>query len=480
MLSNGRGTRQWVRATQSLLSNDPDGWVGNQSGPAWFLSGDGIPQPPNWTRYGYRRYAGGGVGSAAYGDRPVSVEALAGPGILPSIRRATNLIVGPVVGTTWRYFTTSSGSDYTDVRQGDEVTRRPLWTTDPQLIGNLPGGDQGRPTIPRPLRLGAHEFWETLVTHALWWGMGAMLYVPDTFGQPLAGTLRIANPAMWGWTDDGRFVLDPDGDHPLESGYDGEFQVGPVEWRMRLVRGWSPHDRETVAGVLPSSGLMVSTGERMNSYLGSVLGSGVPAGVLKVSTPDFDQTRADRLKERWMDAHGGVKKSVAVLNAGVDFTPLQLKPVDADVVNAKGAHLVEVAHAFGLSAADLDGSNGGTSLTYQNLKDARRARLDDVLAILGRHVEDFVTGLLAYGTSMRVDWLGYLSTDAREQLEFVKQGLADGWLSAAEVRDRVALRPRDDVPNSIEKKAAVPAQLEPFTGGQQKQNDEQEQEGAAA
>lgn len=438
--------------------NSPDGWVGDQNGPAWFLSGDGMPQPTNWTRYGYYRSARGGYGHE-YPTRPVSVEALAGQGILPAIRRATNLIVGPVVGTTWRYFA-NAGTDYTDVRQGDEVRTRPLWTIDPQLIGNLPGGDQNRPTIPRPSRLGAHEFWETLFTHALWWGTGAMMYVPDSFGQPLAGTLRIANPAMWGWTEDGRFVLDPDGEDPLESDFDGSFYVGGVEWRMRLVRGWAPFDGDTPAGVLPSSGLVVSTGERMNSYLGSVLSSGVPAGVLKVTQPDFTKTKADALKARWMEAHGGSRKSVAVLSAGVDFTPLQLKPVDADVVHAKGAWLVDIAHAFGLSAADLDGSNGGTSLTYQNLKDARRSRLDDVLAILGRHGEDFVTGLLPYGTAMRVDWLGYLSTDAREQLDFTDRMLSLRLGSPAEGRDRLGLRPRADVPDMIEKPAPVPAQLQ--------------------
>lgn len=458
-----------MRATDSLLGNSPDGWVSNQDGPIWFMGSDqGMPEPPNWTAYGYHRHAGRYGSNQAYRSRPVSAEQLAGRGILPSITRATNLIVGPVVGTTWRYYA-GSALDLSDVRQGTEVQSRPLWTVDPQLVGRLPGGEDPyvRPTVPRPLRISAHAFWETLAAHALWWGKGALMYAEGSGGAPLAGTLRIANPAMWGWTDDGRFVLDPDGDDPLESDYDGGFDVGPVRWCMRLLDGWAPVDGETASGVLPRSGLVVTTGERTNSYLASVMGSGVPAGVLKVSTPDFNQDKADALKRRWMQAHGGVRKSVAVLSAGVDFSPLQLKPVDADVAATKGSWLVEVAHAFGLAAADLDAATGtGGNITYANLGERRRARLDDTLAIPGRRMEDFISSLLPYGTSMRVDWTGYLSTDAREQVEFVERTQAMGLASPAEGRDRLSLRPRADVPDTIK-----PAQ---------QQQPEQGQEGAAS
>jgi hypothetical protein len=465
--------RGWVRSTEgTILSNSPDGWVSGQGGPAWFLSSDATPAPPEWTRYGYRRYITAGS-ARLYGNRPVDAEQVGGIGILPAVTRATNLIVGPVVGTSWRYYA-NAGTDFTDVRQGDEVQARPLWTIDPQLVGRIPGGEANRPTLPQPLRVSGHAFWETVLTHALWWGKGAVLFVEDAFGQPLAGTLRVANPARWGWTDDGRFVLDPDGDDPLESDFDGAFDVGPVQWKMRLVDGWAPVDGDTPSGVLSRSGLVVTAGERMNSYLANVVGTGVPSGVLKVSTPDFDATRADALKSRWMQAHGGTRRSVAVLNAGVDFTPLQLSVVDADLVNAKGAWLVDLAHAFGLSAADLDASNGGTSLTYQNLQDARRARLDDTLAIPGRRVEDFVSSLLPYGTAMRVDWSGYLSTDGRQQLEFVEKGLAGGWLSPAEARDRTGMAPRDDVPDEVEEKAATPPQLQPFTGEEPDDAEEQD------
>jgi HK97 family phage portal protein len=213
---------------------------------------------------------------------------------------------------------------------------------------------------------------------------------------------------------------------------------------MVLLRGFSPNDGNVAEGALTRSGLLLKTGEAMGSYLSGIMASGVPAGVLKVNVPNFGPTDAEGLRAKWMEAHGGVKKSVAVLNAGVDFTPLQLSVVDSDVVNARGSWLVDVAHAFNLSSAYLDASTGsGGNITYANLADRRRDLLDLTLADWGRSLEDLVTALLPYGQKMRVDWSGFLNTDPNQDLAFVRQGLEMGYLSTDEARDRLGLPPLD-------------------------------------
>lgn len=447
-----RPAREYVRTNgQSIRDNTNDGWV-TSNGPVWWLGSDNAffgavgPHGPEWGAYGIPPYNGPPIGRKnEWGGGFVKGEWLTGRGILPAVTRATGLIVGPVVNTQW-LFTNGTSTDERVPVNGSPINVRPapLWVNDPQLAGNNPGGEPEAPTLPQARRLGPHDFWSTLLAHAVWFGAGALLYVTDSSGQPLAGTLRVVNPTKWGLTVDGRFMLGPDTDEPLEADFDGTFTVGTVTWHMRVLRGFAPHDGETAGGALTRSGLILSTGETMNNYLNSTLTSGVPAGVLKVSTPNFGQADAENMKQRWMQAHGGSRKSVAVLNAGVDFTPLSLSVVDADLVASKGAWLVDIAHAFGLSAAWLDTSMGsGANLTYANLTDRRRDHVDNSLADWGRGLEDFVSALLPYGVVMRIAWSTYVNTDPAQDMAFVEKALALDLITRQEARERLRLFPAD-------------------------------------
>ena len=448
-----RGPREWVRSYNPMIDNGSVRWNGPRDGYlqdyvsdqafAWMgLDGPETGQPvgPDWVDYGLTRppYNGGPVGryeewggQAAVPDRYLSAD-----GILPAITRCTSVIVGPVIRTSWRYFKNNPGMSL-DVRRGEELERRPLWTIDPQLTGRLPGGGADRPLMSAVRRLGPHDWWRTLLTHAIWFGRGTAMWVLDANDEPLAGTLRIVHPQMIAMDSENRWVLDPDGELPLTSDTNGDFAVGGVRWRVRSLRGLPPHDDVTPEGVLMRSGLLLRTGTKLNRYLDSATQSGVPSGVLKVSTPNYGETEANDLKRTWMRAHGGSKRSVAVLNSGVDFSPLQLSPVDADVVAGKKVLLTDIAHAFGLSSAWLD--SGADSLTYANVSDRRRDLLDHTLADWGRSVEDFVTAQLPYGHSMKIDWTGYLNIDPKNDLEFVRQGLEMGYLTKAEARERLGM-----------------------------------------
>lgn len=416
-----RGDREWNGQPDSpMRRNYPDGslldpiyWVGSDSATS-----------VDWGLYGA---APGWVNSN---------------GILPAVTRATALIVDPIAITTWRFYKHAAVDRPTDVHISDEEVIRPLWIYDPQLTGKIPGGEAGRPTIPRPKRLGGHQFWKTALVHALWWGQSAILFATDFTGQPLAGTLRVVNPDRWNYTDDGRFVLLSDEGDDLESDFDGGFDVGGIRWEMRILHGFPPSDGVVAQGVLPRSGLILDTGTKMNSYLNGILGNGVPSGVLSVAVPNYSKPQAEALKEQWMSAHGGARKSVAVLSAGIDFTPLQLNVVDSDAVKAKGANLVDIAHAFNLSAGMLDTAVGtGSNLTYTNLGERRRDLLDQTLAGPSRNLEDMITSMLPWGISMSVEWGGWLTTDPNQGIPFVTAGLRDGWLTVPEVRNILSVTP---------------------------------------
>lgn len=407
--------REWVRATDSILTNGPpDGWMAS-NGPVWWVGSDNAwsgrvgPAGPQWDAYGVTLPPDVPTDRHGfYGGRPVQGHHLTGRGVLGAVTRATNLIVGNVIRTEWKIHKSPVGIGAAEYEIGPVATGTPLWIADPQLTGAIPGGVEYRDIPSRPNQLGPHDFWRTLLTHSVWFGAGAMLYQIGSGGQPLAGTLRIVNPANWGVADH-RYVLHPDSAEPLTSDADGVFYVDGQAWHMRVLRGMPPMDDSTAGGALTRSGLVLLAGENLNSYLATTLQSGVPAGVLKVSTPNFTGDDAAALKQRWMQAHGVSGKSVAVLNATVDFQPLSLSVVDADIVRAKGANLVDIAHAFGLSSVWLDASIGGTSITYANISDRRRDLVDHTLADWGRSVEDFISALLPYGQVMRINWLSYIT-----------------------------------------------------------------------
>ena len=346
-----------------------------------------------------------------------------GGSLIPAITRATQVIVSPVVRTNWRL-----------------ASRGPLpqWIVAPMLAGKMFG--PLLPAFPAPRRLHSHDFWSTLLTHALWWGRGAFIFQESEDGQPLAGTMRILNPFMVGF-EGGRWVLDPGSDDPLVSDAEGGFRIGPVRWQMKLLRGLPPHDPsdDHFGGVLVRHSETFGIAAHIQSYSKNVFHQGIPAGVLKVSKPNFGQEDADALLSAWKRAHGGDRRGVAILNSTVDFSPVSLNPVETDLTRVHKASTMDVARAFGLSAAWLD--EGGDSLTYANMVDRRRDLVDHTLAEWGASMMEVLTTILPAGQRLEINWAKYTSGDFSIQLDNAIKGFQAGLLTMDEARDLLDLGP---------------------------------------
>ena len=63
----------------------------------------------------------------------------------------------------------------------------------------------------------------------------------------------------------------------------------------------------------------------VRQYASGVFQSGVPAGYLKSTQPSMTQEQATQLKAAWLAQHGNAKRSIAVLNATTDFTPISIQ-----------------------------------------------------------------------------------------------------------------------------------------------------------
>jgi hypothetical protein len=393
--------------------------------PSWWVGHDqfdGTPIGPNGPGEGFGY---GWDGRGAERNRSWWNEPRGGSSILPAVTRCTTVIVNPIVRTEWQ------------VVKGETHVPTPLWVKDPMLRGGIPGPMES--AFPWADRLTSHTFFQTLLTHAIWWGRSAFICQEGADGQPLAGTLRILNPFMLS-NEGGYWVIDPYGENPLPTDYDGRVNVGGITWRLFVMRGLPPNDDQAPEGVLLRHFDTLRLGARIHSYQLGTFGNGVPAGYIKVLTPNFGEDKAQKLKQAWMDAHGGERKSVAVLNAQADFTPIQVKPVDNETTLLKHSHLVDVAHAFGLSASWVD-TSAGASLTYANITEKRRELLDISLTGWGQQLMECLDPCLPNGTTMRIQWDRFTAPDLIAQATTLTQAIQAGWMTVDEARERVGLQP---------------------------------------
>jgi HK97 family phage portal protein len=210
-------------------------------------------------------------------------------------------------------------------------------------------------------------------------------------------------------------------------------------------------------------------GRQIQDYASGTFRSGVPAGYLKVSTPDMSQDKADKLKANWLRNHGGDRRSIAVLNATTEFVPLNLSPVDAELAQVERLNIAEVAYAFALDPNTL-GVTLASAMTYTNLRDAWLNHRDFGLGPWIAAVQDTLTALVPAGQSVTVDLDGFANPTRQDRYTAYKTGIDAGIITVDEVRQWEGLPPKPAAATST-----IPPQLVPFTG-QDEQDPEDDQE----
>lgn len=412
-----------VRASASLLLNDPDGWVTNQGAP-WPWDAD-VPNTPVWW-VGESRETGGPIGPhgpwTAAGGLPAAVE------------RATGVIVGPLVTLPWRLYRGSWRND-----ASAEPFQPRLWMSDPMLCGNVPGPSGA--VFPIHRRRPAASVWGTWMRHALWFGRGYVTFAEtgdpgagDPFAEPVAGTVLNLLPNMIELRDDGGWRIGDD-QSGVDVDPDGRYQLAGRTWRLLAL--WEPIGDGT--GVFGRHARDLGLAVHVRNYASSTFRSGIPNGYLKVTQGQPTQAQVDQLKERWMDAHGD-ERGIAVLSAAVDFQAITVKPTDAQLTGVDDMVLRMVAHAFTLSGRTLDSGAAATN-SYANIQDERHDRVDDSVMPWKRVLEDTLTSVLPYGTWHEVDLRGYLESDTTKRTGYYQAMTGMGAMTVDEVRRLERLPP---------------------------------------
>lgn len=376
-----RGNLLTATDGRDVLLNSPDGWEVEQPWLWWTGSGGPFGNPiPG---------ANNGLGS----------------GSIPAVARATGLIVDTIGTLPWHVY-----------RGDTERLTTPTWLADPQALRY-----DGRVVDTAQLvdaRLSKVDFWCDWIRSALWYGDG-FAYVPvrDDTGAP--------KPPLW--------LLHPEDVRVVEGQYFVDDVRIPATHLIHL-RGQTPIVGGRGTGVLTRFSADLAVAQSLRTYIGGAFSAGVPAGYLKTTTPNITKDQADTLKARWMEQHGGSRRSIAVLNATTEFHPLTWSPVDTEAAAFATLTLGQIELMFGLPVSMLGGP-AGKSLDYSTTELRMMELLQlTLLPWIGR-VEAVLDAQLPRGTDSRIEVGGLLRADMKTQMETLEIGLRTGLITLDEGRE---------------------------------------------
>lgn len=425
----GLGNIHTATDGRDILINSPDGWEVDQQHLWW----DG---PAN----------GDGTGGP-FGNPPPDADL--GPSMAgwapPVMTRCLQLTADKIASMPWKTY------------RGREQIVTPAWITDPQNLAN----DGRRQTVTTKLvRKSNVDFWAEHLRSMLLLGEG-ITYTPrvrdanDEPTGPIVAPLYNLNPRHLELTSDGRWwVPDPDtvdGDYPGWAEIDSrELLVTRYIVRVGKKRG---------LGILSAHAADLGFAAHVRGFADNLLRRGVPNGWLKSSKPDLTQQQADQLKNAWMKSHGGVRKSIAVLNATTEFFPIQLDPQTMQYLDMKRLSAWEIALAFGVPPGKL-GISMGDSMQYSTLEMANTEYVQDTLMGLAAKMEAAIDAVLPTGTELKIDFNTMLRADTRARYESYEIGLRAGFLTKDEVRAFEDLPPLPEDTPAVEAEESTPVEIQ--------------------
>lgn len=171
--------------------------------------------------------------------------------------------------------------------------------------------------------------------------------------------------------------------------------------------------------------------------------SAMPSGLLS-HPKQLTEPAAKRLAESWEQMHGGGNKwRVAVLEEGLSWTSIGIKPDEAQFIETRNLQALEITRAFGVPPWMVGVSTQGTSLTYANVEQQQIAFVTHTLrAWMVRWEQALNSALLADPAlffEFNADAL--LRGDLKSRYEAYQIGRTGGWLSVNDIRARENMNP---------------------------------------
>jgi HK97 family phage portal protein len=149
------------------------------------------------------------------------------------------------------------------------------------------------------------------------------------------------------------------------------------------------------------------------------------------------QEQADRLKEAFTKRHGGVSRShaIGVLSGGAAWTPLSVRPDEAQFLETRRYSAAEIANLYGVPV-ELVGDGGTQGAKGYVTGVAMRFRLWYLTGLLPRitRLETALSSCLPRPAYVKFNTNALLRMDPAERTAFYQAAQLGEWMSRNEIR----------------------------------------------
>ena len=312
----------------------------------------------------------------------------------------------------------------------------------------------------------AFDFKQTIFAHVLLWGNGYAEIDRSRSGVPRALWLMAPDRVRPGRLDDGSLAYEVQQSN-------GDNVILPAS-RVLHFRGLG-FDGVEGYSVVEVGAQSMGLGMAMERYGSEFFGNGAhPGGVLEHPNQLDDETH-ERMRKSLLETTGaGNWLSPLILEDGIKWQSIGLKPSDAQVIESRKFQITEVARWFRIQPHKLADLERATiaNIEQQNIEFVT----DTIMPWAVRFEQEVDTKLLGEPkvfSRFKLD--GLLRGDIKSRNEAHKIGREWGWLSANDIRTREDMNPipADQggdvylVPMNMQSSERLLDDPEPPSGGQQ-------------
>lgn len=282
--------------------------------------------------------------------------------------------------------------------------------------------------------MGASTFKETIVRDALLWGNGYAEIERNRAGAAIA---------LWRLEPSRMRITRDDSEHLTYEYTDiyGEKILLRPEHVFHLKGLGDGLAGESIIGLAAKSIAAGLAAENLNASLFE--NQIIPSGVLE-HPAQLSEGALIRLRDQFKAKHGGLENAgkPIVLEEGMKFTPLTMKPEDVQFLESRQFQVEEIARWFGVpphKLADLQHA------TFSNIEHQSLEFINDALMPWCKRLEEEADYKLLDGQSQgfysKIDARGLLRGDNKSRMEFYRGGVTSGIFSINECRNWEDLPP---------------------------------------